>query len=77
MMTQRYILYSTEGCHLCEQAYELCQQAGIGAALRIIDIAEDEQLAQQYGVLIPVLAKSAQEQLFWPFDLTQLKEFIG
>ena len=54
--SSRYTLYSSEGCHLCEQAYELCKQANISELVEVIDIVEDEKLVEKYGICIPVLA---------------------
>ncbi len=76
-MPANFNLYSSEGCHLCEQAYQLCQQAGIAQILKVIDIVEHEQFAEQYGVHIPVLErKSDGQQLFWPFSLTDIKALL-
>ncbi|PIW62150.1 MAG: thioredoxin family protein [Shewanella sp. CG12_big_fil_rev_8_21_14_0_65_47_15] len=72
---QVYVLYHTEGCHLCESAAELLAKAGI--AFQAIDICDDETLAERYGVSIPVLKAWDDRCLFWPFNATQLQEFIG
>ena len=37
-------LYSTWGCHLCEQAEALVQQAGLADKLQVRDIVDDEAL---------------------------------
>jgi hypothetical protein len=70
-----YLLYGTEGCHLCEDAEQLLLDAGLAFSKQ--DIIEDPQLLQNYGVLIPVLLHSAsQQQLNWPFDSQALQDFI-
>tara|TARA_R110002126_G_scaffold38993_34_gene116113 strand:+ start:2474 stop:2698 length:225 start_codon:yes stop_codon:yes gene_type:complete len=63
-MTQ-YILYSTWGCHLCQQAEALLTEAGVN--FQVVDIIDDEQLLQQFRVHIPVLA-AGDRLLYWPFD---------
>lgn len=68
-------LYSTEGCHLCEMAYELLEQAGLAKQLKIIDIAFDDQLFSRYGVTIPVVVYQDNE-LNWPFNLQELLEWL-
>ncbi|UUM29411.1 glutaredoxin family protein [Vibrio japonicus] len=68
-------LYSTEGCHLCEMAFELCQQAGIAEAVDIVDIAFDDALFSRYGVTIPVLSFQGNE-INWPFDLQELQHWL-
>jgi hypothetical protein len=70
-----YLLYGTEGCHLCEDAEQLLVDAGLAFSQQ--DIIEDPQLLQNYGLLIPVLFHSAsQQQLNWPFDSQALQDFI-
>ncbi|MCS6119812.1 glutaredoxin family protein [Shewanella baltica] len=70
-----YLLYHTDGCHLCELAAALLAAADIG--YRAIDICDDEYLAQRYGVSIPVLKTWDDRELHWPFNATQLQEFTG
>jgi hypothetical protein len=73
----KYILYSSEGCHLCEQAFVLCQQANIAQQVRLVDIVEDDKLVDLYGTSIPVLENiETGEKLFWPFMLNQLEQII-
>ena len=61
------LLYTTSGCHLCEQAETLLQSAG--ASVEMVEIADDEALLERYGARIPVLrhAQTGRE-LDWPFD---------
>ncbi|EHK9546987.1 TPA: glutaredoxin family protein [Vibrio alginolyticus] len=69
------ILYSTEGCHLCEMAFALVDQVGLAEQTDIIDIAFDDVLFSRYGVTIPVL-KYQDSELSWPFDLEQLIHWL-
>lgn len=69
------ILYSTEGCHLCEMAFELCQQAGVADKVDIVDIAFNDELFSRYGVTIPVLNYQGSE-INWPFDLQELQHWL-
>ncbi|OXX25376.1 glutaredoxin family protein, partial [Vibrio sp. V06_P1A73T115] len=62
-----FTLYSTEGCHLCEMAFQLVQQANIAEQVQLVDIAFDDALFSRYGVTIPVL-KYQESELSWPFD---------
>jgi len=75
-MTIKYNLYSSEGCHLCEEALALFEKVKPLAELKIIDIVEDDKLVELYGISIPVLESIAsEEKLFWPFtqnDISQL-----
>ena len=70
-----YILFGTAGCHLCEEAEIVLQQADIHFEHR--DIMDDEQLQQLYGWHIPVLLHlPSQRSLRWPFDQPALLSFI-
>lgn len=74
-----YRLYSTLGCHLCEQAKPLVESVlgPSGEAWREVDIVESEQLVERYGVRIPVLHNvQSGEELGWPFDLPQLQAWL-
>lgn len=68
------ILYSTLGCHLCEQAKLVLASEAIvsrwGAiAYREVDIADSDDLVDRYGLRIPVLKHdSTQGEIGWPFD---------
>lgn len=77
----KLILYSTQGCHLCEQAYELYISSGREMQLDIVDIAFDDTLFSRYGVTIPVISYSHNEdehpcELGWPFDQEQLEKWL-
>ena len=73
----RWILYSTLGCHLCEDAMALIKASGCIADIKEEDIANDDALVERYGVRIPVLqcAESGAE-LGWPFDAAMLEAFV-
>ena len=72
----RLTLYSTWGCHLCEQAEQLLLQAGLAGAVEIIEIVVDPAAFERYRVHIPVFKVNEQE-LFWPFDLVQIKQLLA
>jgi len=68
-------LYSTEGCHLCEMALSLLQQANLSQKVDIVDIAFDDTLFSRYGVTIPVVSYLGSE-LNWPFDFNELTQWL-
>jgi len=73
------LLYSTLGCHLCELAKELVDNALLlqQFTLKTIDIANDDALFELYGTSIPVVKfEYSQQALFWPFDLEELTEYL-
>ncbi len=69
-----FLLYGTDGCHLCEQAEQLLSEVGLNFAK--LDIIDDEQAQQCYAVRIPVLRHRSGLELNWPFDSQQLRDFI-
>jgi len=78
-MSALFHLYSSEGCHLCEQAQGIIANIIPDHQIKIIDIIDDEingkNLVELYGVHIPVLERlSDNTKLFWPFDKSQVVE---
>lgn len=70
-----YLLYSSEGCHLCELALAICQPI-FGEQLSVVDIVDDEALVELYGIHIPVLTSiKSGNKLFWPFEREQVLNF--
>lgn len=91
-MANSLILYTTEGCHLCEQAEQLLDQLSQQSSqlysqlqssenpLQIIpvDISTDEALVELYGIRIPVVKNDeTQEEIGWPFDLADLLRLLN
>jgi hypothetical protein len=84
MISTEYILYGSDGCHLCEQALAICLAVLAQEQLSEIDIIdhvnvahETKTLVELYGVHIPVLEKlsdtsSENKKLFWPFTVEQV-----
>ena len=82
----KYNLYGSDGCHLCEQALTICLAVLPLEQLTQVDIIEQEKvdhetktLVELYGVHIPVLEKLAQNsseniKLFWPFTQAQVEQ---
>ena len=83
-------LYSTLGCHLCEQAELLLLALPLTEPLvvEVVDISDDDALVQRFGTRIPVLGweetgdsgaagKKQGSELDWPFDTVALLAFLG
>lgn len=69
----------TVGCHLCDVAEQLIASSVDMQKYAIyqVDIADDDDLVERYGVKIPVLLDlESKEELEWPFDQSQLLEFL-
>ena len=77
---KQLLLYSTSGCHLCEVALQLIQQnldAGL-YELAVVEISDSDQLVDQYGIRIPVVAHSDScAELGWPFDESEFQSFLA
>jgi hypothetical protein len=70
-----WILYHTDGCHLCEQAQALLD--GLGQSYQLQDIFGHDVLMAAYGTSIPVLQSQRTAQtLSWPFDSAALTYFM-
>lgn len=52
-MQRQAILYTRQGCHLCEVASQTLEQAGYG--VKQVDIDEDPELRQKFDHEVPVV----------------------
>ena len=69
-------LFGTSGCHLCEEAEAVLRE--IGARADHVDIADDDNLLEMYGVRIPVLKRcDTGAELGWPFDAEAVVRFLS
>ncbi|WP_458526158.1 glutaredoxin family protein [Onishia taeanensis] len=70
-------LYTTLGCHLCEELEVWLARLGpLAPALRRIEIADDEALLKRYGERIPVLRDAAGDELERGFEPARLKAWL-
>ena len=73
------ILYTTAGCHLCEQAQAILETLASlnGLQWRAVDIADDPALVDLYGLRIPVVKmETAVADIGWPFDEAALINYL-
>lgn len=78
-MTKNFVLYHTEGCHLCELAEAVIENVSVHHPMSWIkiDIALDDALVEAYGVRIPVLVNvAARNEIGWPFDEQALFDWL-
>ncbi|RKF19918.1 glutaredoxin family protein [Alginatibacterium sediminis] len=77
MSEAKFVLYHTQGCHLCEQAHALWLEINSDFDIQLLDIVTQEQLSKRYAYSIPVIRNLDQgDELAWPFDAKQLQQFI-
>ncbi|MGK0400417.1 MAG: glutaredoxin [Candidatus Azotimanducaceae bacterium] len=72
-------LYTTLGCHLCEQALALLKTLSpeLNLSVEEIEIADSDDLVDRYGIRIPVVTRAGSGlDLGWPFDTHSLKAFL-
>lgn len=71
-------LLGTSACHLCDLAEALlvhCLDLS-QVEVELIDIADNDELIELYGVKIPVLrCPESQKVLCWPFDELAVNSF--
>jgi hypothetical protein len=79
MIRSPLILLGTQGCHLCDKAEGLLQQAAAARSLHweYRDIALDEALVSRYGERIPVLLLPDGQEMGWPFSLLDILKRAG
>lgn len=77
------LLYTTSGCHLCEEAEDLLKVLGQHPQLKNrfnwkpVEISESDALIDQYGIRIPVIQLEAdQSEIGWPMTMESLGEWI-
>ena len=73
----RLTLYTTLGCHLCEELEAWLVRLGPGApALVRVEIADDPALLARYGERIPVLEDAQGEALERGFEPARLAAWL-
>lgn len=78
-MKEHLIFYTTPGCHLCDVAKEVYQSTLSVEFFQVdeVDIAESDQLIEQYGTRIPVMKRlKDSSELNWPFTQQDLIQFL-
>ena len=73
-------LYTTLGCHLCEEAMSIVQlldEQGMDILLEEIEISDSEPLIKCYGTKVPVIAREDNEEIDWPFSVNELYNFLN
>lgn len=74
-----FYLLTKDHCPLCIQAIQVIHAQSLEDPIRLhlVDIAENPELLDEYGLLVPVLIRARDDaEMKWPFDATKLKEFL-
>lgn len=76
----RLTLYTTLGCHLCEQAREIIRHSKYAEniELELTEIADSDELMKRYGISIPVVRLGGrEEEIGWPFDVERFEGWLA
>lgn len=75
----RVVVYSREGCHLCETAEamvgEICAETG-DTWVRV-DIASDDDLTSRFTEQVPVTFVDGAQHDFWRVDPVRLRNALA
>jgi hypothetical protein len=76
-----FYLFTTLGCHLCEQAEALLEGVmNDTQQLHLEEISGSEELMEKYGIRIPVLGAYTSggewQELGWPFGIAEVEKFM-
>ncbi len=72
-------LYTTLGCHLCEQAEAMIRSCLPVSTyeLELVEIANSDDLMAAYGVRIPVLRRQdLAQEIGWPFTPADIQSLV-
>ncbi len=77
-LMKKLIMYTTLGCHLCEQALALITPLlDDSYDIEEVDISTTDELMTRYGIRIPVVARcDNHSEIGWPFDRAQFIAFL-
>lgn len=68
------ILYSRQGCHLCEEAAEVLARCGV--SFEKVDIDAEADLARRYGECVPVVVIDGRERFRGRVDELLLRRLL-
>lgn len=82
MTITHFYLFTTSGCHLCEQAEALLSTIlNATQQLHLEEISGSDDLMERYGIRIPVLgaydAGGEWKELGWPFSSEEIISFVA
>jgi len=72
--TATVILYTREGCHLCDDAQALLREHGLEPEL--VDIDQNPELRERYNLCVPVVVIDGQERFRGRIDPRLLKRLL-
>jgi glutaredoxin len=78
-VAERIILYTRNGCHLCDDAKAALTEvrSRTGVDFREVDISTDPELTAEYGDRIPVIMLDGREHGYWRVEMERLLRDLG
>lgn len=75
----RVLVYSRQGCHLCEVALETVARVcgELGASYAVVDVDEDPALREEYGEQVPVTLVDGRRHDFWRVEEARLRAALA
>lgn len=73
-MPREAILYTRQGCHLCDDARAVLERHGL--AVRSVDIDRDPELRAVYNEAVPVVVIDGQERFRGRVDERLLRRLL-
>ena len=67
------IVYTRQGCHLCEEAEAVVRRVARGHDVRIVDVDADPAITERYTVRVPVVEVDGREIAEFQIDPATLK----
>jgi len=68
------IIYTRQGCHLCDKAKKILQQHGLQP--QMIDIDDDPDLSNRYHTCVPVVVIDGKERFRGQIDKRLLRRLL-
>jgi len=69
------ILYTRQGCHLCEEAFSVLARHGLSP--RLVDIDADAELRQRYNECVPVVEIDGKERFHGRVNEVLLRRLVN
>jgi glutaredoxin len=69
------VIYTREGCHLCQEAKELLEHHGLKPTL--VDVDADPALREQYDTCVPVVVIDGKERFRGRVDPRLLRRLLA
>ena len=75
MKSPSALVYSRQGCHLCDDALELLRRHGLQP--QVVDIDAEENLRQRYNECVPVVVIDGRERFRGRVNEVLLKRLLA